>query len=228
MGQGNRRSAFLLGGSGAVGTQVLGRLLAQEKFNMIHLPLRKESAVEHKKIKNYQFEKFFQVSNFNTPVTDFFYCFGSTLKQAGSKEEFRRLELSVAHQSLLVAKALQVKRFYLVSSQGADPHATFFYSRVKAEVEKIIRDHQFESLFIYRPALLVTKREHFRLGEAVAQNTLGLAHSILQKYFPASAPLRTEQLAQAIMVDVENYQTGHYIRENKNILELCVLSKEKD
>jgi uncharacterized protein YbjT (DUF2867 family) len=222
----NKRHAFILGATGAVGQQLLRHLVDSDKFSKVHVPTRRKLSIEHKKIITYDFAEFYRPWKLDAQLTDFFYCFGSTLKKAGDQDKFRELELRVAHEALVVAKQTDVRRFYLVSAQGVDPHAWVNYLKVKAEVEKVLKDHFFQAFFIYRPSLLLAPRPELRLGELVAQKTLAPIAGFLQRYFPKSAPVDAEQVARAMLTDALKGDEGMFVRENRQIIELASLIKK--
>lgn len=221
-----KRHAFILGGTGAVGQQLLRYLVESDKFSKVHVPTRRALPLETKKIVTYDFADLFRPWQLDVQVTDFFYCFGSTLKKAGDQEKFRDLELRVAHEALVVAKQMGARRFYLVSAQGVAPHSWVPYLRVKAEVEKVLKDHFFQAFFIYRPFLLLAPRPELRLGELCAQKALGPMAGILQRYLPKRAPVQADQVARAIMSDVTKGDEGMFVRENHQIIELASLVKK--
>ncbi len=221
-----KRHAFILGGTGAVGQQLLRHLVDSDKFNKVHAPVRKALSLENKKIVTHDYAEFFRPWQLDTNISDFFYCFGSTLKKAGDQEKFRELELHTAHQALVVAKQTGVRRFYLVSAQGVAPHSMFAYLRVKAEVEKILKDHLFQAFFIYRPSLLLAARPELRMGELVAQKTMGPVAGILQRYLPGRAPVQADQVARAMLTDALKGDEGLFVRENRQIIELASLIKK--
>ena len=218
-----KRHAFILGSTGAVGQQLLRQLNSSERFSKIHLPVRSELDLRSKKLIKYAYQDFFRPWDLEQPVNDFFYCFGSTLKRSGNPEAFKDLELTTAHQALVVAKQLQVRRFYLVSAKGVDPQSFYAYLRVKSEVEKILKDHHFQAFFIYRPSLILAPRKELRLMELVAQKCLSPLKNSLQTYLPNNAPVSAEQIAQAMVFDASSTEEGSFIRENKQIIELAKL-----
>jgi uncharacterized protein YbjT (DUF2867 family) len=220
---GQKRHAFILGATGAVGQQLLRRLVERDRFVKVHAPTRRELPIQNKKIVSYPFEALFRPWELEFSVTDFFYCFGSTMASAGGVDEFRRMELSVAHEALMVAKQTGVKRFYLVSVQGVSPQSMVPYLKVKAEVEKVLKNHAFQALYVYRPSLLIAAREELRLTELVLQRVSRPMLPILQRYIPGRAPVRAEQVAQAMLVDALQGEEGHFVRENRQIIELASL-----
>ncbi len=220
---GQKRHAFILGATGAVGQQLLRRLVDSDQYVKVHAPVRRDLPFVHKKIVSYPFDALFRPWEINITVSDFFYCFGSTKAAAGGLEDFRRLELSVAQEALMVAKQTGVQRFHLVSAQGVAPQSMVPYLRVKAEVEKVLKNHAFQALYVYRPSLLIAPRAELRLGELVLQRVSRPLLPVLQRYMPGRAPVRAEQVAQAMVVDALKGDEGHFVRENRQIIELAAL-----
>lgn len=218
-----KRHAFILGSTGAVGQQLLRQLNDSDKFAKIHIPLRSEIELKSKKVVTYPYQDFYRSWNLDQSVQDFFYCFGSTLKRAGNHEAFKDLELTTAHQALVVAKQLQARRFYLVSAKGVEPQSFYAYLRVKSEVEKILKDHLFQAFFIYRPSLILAPRKELRLMELMAQKCLSPLKKPLQNYLPNKAPVSAEQIAKAMLLDALSGDEGNFVRENKQIIELSRL-----
>ena len=67
-----------------------------------------------------------------------FLCLGTTMKRAGSREAFSRVDLDFTLEAARVARALGAEDSFLVSSVGADPSARSFYLRIKGEVESAL------------------------------------------------------------------------------------------
>jgi len=110
-----------------------------------------------------------------------------------------------------------------VSVQGVSPQSMVPYLKVKAEVEKVLKNHAFQALYVYRPSLLIAAREELRLTELVLQRVSRPMLPILQRYIPGRAPVRAEQVAQAMLVDALQGEEGHFVRENRQIIELASL-----
>ena len=114
-----------------------------------------------------------------------FCCLGTTMKQAGSKAAFRRVDLEIPAQAARLAAAGGATRVSLVSALGADPDSRVFYNRTKGEAEAAVRAAGLASTQIFRPSLLTGDRDETRLGEAVGELILGAATPLL------IGPLRT-------------------------------------
>ena len=92
-------------------------------------------------------------------------CLGTTIKQAGSQDRFRRVDHDYVLAFARAAHQAGASTFAVVTALGADAKSLVFYNRVKGEVEQALAGIGFESLVIARPSLLLGEREQARLGE---------------------------------------------------------------
>jgi uncharacterized protein YbjT (DUF2867 family) len=67
----------------------------------------------------------------------------------------------------LLAKELDVKHYGLLSSTGADATSMFLYMKTKGRVEQALKDLKLSQLSIYRPGLLLNRRNDSRVGEKI-------------------------------------------------------------
>ena len=103
------------------------------------------------------------------------------MREAGSKEAFRRIDYEYPLAVARLARQHGVQTFVLNSAIGADPSSRFFYNRVKGEVERDLAKLGFRSLTMVRPGLIGGRRDEVRRGEQVASLVLGLLHPILPR-----------------------------------------------
>ncbi|SNS18005.1 Uncharacterized conserved protein YbjT, contains NAD(P)-binding and DUF2867 domains [Noviherbaspirillum humi] len=94
---------------------------------------------------------------------------GTTLRAAGSRPAFRRVDHDYPLALARAARARGARHFLLVSAAGADPRSMIFYNRVKGELEQALRALDFPSLTIVRPSLLLGERSEHRPGEEWAK-----------------------------------------------------------
>lgn len=96
-----------------------------------------------------------------------FCALGTTMRQAGSREAFRRVDLEYPLALARAAHVQGARHFLLVSAVGASATSRVFYNRVKGEIEDAITAIGFRSVTIARPSLLVGPRAEHRLGERI-------------------------------------------------------------
>lgn len=172
---------LIVGATGLVGSEVLKQALADDRITSIVAPVRKPLP-EHPKLI--------------APVVDFgklpvgedwweadaVVCtLGTTMKTAGSKEAFRRVDYEYPMAVGRLAKAAGTPAFILNSAAGADVKSLFFYSRVKGEVERDLQSIGFDSLSIFRPGLIGGERNELRPGERFADLVLRLLDPVLPR-----------------------------------------------
>jgi uncharacterized protein YbjT (DUF2867 family) len=94
-----------------------------------------------------------------------FLCLGSTLRKAGSREAFRRVDFQAVRDAAEMACRQGARDAFLVSSVGADPRARGFYLRVKGEAEDAVAALPFTSVHVLRPSVLTGQRSERRPAE---------------------------------------------------------------
>jgi oxidoreductase len=129
----------------------------------------------------------------------FFNCLGTTRGQAGSAEEFVRVEVSLTQKFGHVAKRAGVKHVAVVSAQGANKNAwvpttaihPLLYVRTMGEKEQAIIDEQFQSTTIFQPGML-----NRLTGDRAMENYIN--------WLMPALSLRVDDLALAMVLDAEN------------------------
>jgi uncharacterized protein YbjT (DUF2867 family) len=135
---------------------------------------------------------------------------GTTIKRAGTREAFRRVDFGYPLAIARLALAQGARHFLLVTALGADPKARVFYSRVKGELEEAVLALGYPAVTIVRPSLLLGTRDEFRLGEEVAKR---LAWATPQKYRPVQA----RDVAAALVAAAREDRPGRHWIESVQI-----------
>ncbi len=108
-----------------------------------------------------------------------FCCLGTTMAKAGSRSAFAAIDYNIPLECAKLAKQGGVKKLILVSSVGANAQSPNFYLRTKGMLERSIADLGFESLHIFRPGLLLGKRQETRRLETFFQWIMPIIHPLL-------------------------------------------------
>jgi uncharacterized protein YbjT (DUF2867 family) len=164
------RRVLLAGATGLVGGEILSLLLADSSVVEVIALVRRaldRPAGARLRIAIADFDHL-EADPDLFRVDQIFCALGTTIKKAGSQEDFRRVDLEYPLRIAELAIAGGARHFLLVSSLGANATSRVFYSRVKGELENRIRALGFISFTIVRPSLLVGDRQEFRLGEVIA------------------------------------------------------------
>jgi uncharacterized protein YbjT (DUF2867 family) len=172
---------LLAGASGLVGGCALEALLeAPEVMRVIALS-RRALGRQHPRLANriVQFERL-ESQLQGTRCDAALCCLGTTLRQAGSEQAFRAVDVDSVLAFARAAGAAGARRMVVVSSAGADPGARSFYLRTKGEMERLLEAAGFESLDILQPSLLLGARAQTRPLELGARLLMPLVNPLLR------------------------------------------------
>ncbi len=187
------RKIIVVGGSGLVGSKLISVLLKNDENATVVALLRHKIELKHPNLKQ-------EIIDFNhlENHADVFqgchavYCsLGTTLKNAGSRGQFYKIDYQLVAEIAKLSKQSAVKQFVYVSSMGANSNSSIYYSRVKGKVEEYLKRLNFERLIIVRPSILFGDRKEVRvketIGIAVAKALHYLMLGPLKKYRGISA-----------------------------------------
>ena len=175
------RSAVIAGATGLIGRGLLERLLADPRYGEIRVLGRRAPPHESPRLR-------FIATDFSDlaahaahlAADDVFCCLGTTIRAAGSRPAFERVDYHMVVDLARAAHKAGAKRFLVVSSVGASERAGAFYSRVKGRMEHAVRQLPFEAVHIVRPSLLLGERSERRPGERIAQAVAPLLSPLLR------------------------------------------------
>ena len=180
------KAAVIIGATGLVGNHLLKQLLEDGYYSKVKVFTRRSTNIVHPKLNEViiDFKNLADVKNAIAGDV-LFSCLGTTLKQAGSKEAQYKVDFSYQQEFAKLAKENEVTSYFLVSSTGADAQSSFFYPRMKGELEEAIQKLNFDRTVLIQPSVLQGDRENTRLGErfgAIFINALGKIIPPLKKY----------------------------------------------
>ncbi len=138
---------------------------------------------------------------------------GTTIKKAGSQENFRAVDYSLVLDFAKTYTERGGQNISVVSAVGANPKSANFYSRIKGETEEGLQKLPLKSLMILRPSLLLGNRKEERSVEKLFIQ-LSPIYSFLTplKY----RPVPSRRVAQALLAT--GAQAGVHILENKDLI----------
>lgn len=186
------KTAILSGATGLIGKQLMYKLLESEIYQKIIILVRNELPIKHPKLFQLLVD-FDKLDQFKDQISgqDFFCCLGTTMKKAGNKESFYKVDFTYCYELGKIAAQLNAQSFNIVSAIGADPDSSIFYSSVKGKLEEAITNLNIIHLNIFHPSILLGDRTEFRFGErigiAISQIISPLLFAGLRKYRPIHA-----------------------------------------
>jgi len=204
------KTALVAGATGAVGREIVRGLCENENYDKIIVWARRELNFSHEKLET-QIINFDEIKDIRPCEVDEIFCaLGTTMKQAGSRGQFYKVDVSYPVNIAKWGIASGARRFALVSSQGANERSRFFYLRAKGKAEKKIAALDYESLQIARLPAIKSEREQVRMGELFTIWLFGLLPKfILKNYRPMSAKDIAAAVIAAAQTDVKGVQIYH-------------------
>jgi uncharacterized protein YbjT (DUF2867 family) len=199
------RKALLLGATGLIGKELLHLLLAENEYEQVNIIVRNGVDIHHPKL-NTVIDNLDSMDSYEDmfKVDDIYCCLGTTIKKAGTRENFQKVDLDYPLQAARLGLKQGASKYLVVSAIGADENSPFFYSRVKGRLEEGLTKMGFESVIIFRPSLLLGKREEVRIGEKAAELVsvpLGfLFKGKLRKYRPVQGEAVASMMLAAALL----------------------------
>lgn len=208
------KTALIAGSTGLIGSQLLELLLESDQYKKV-VAVTRQDLPEHPKLKQIKID-FDKVNNLAEEVEadDVFCCLGTTMKKAGSKENFYQVDF---YYPLLLARTSHsrgAKRFLLVSALGANKSARVYYNQVKGEVEEAINGVGFPAFHIFRPSLLLGSRKETRSGEDAAKFVYQYLGFLIPKRLKA---IESIKVARAMLHFASQPEEGVFIHESQEL-----------
>ena len=181
------KTALVVGATGVVGRELVRELCDSPDYDEVEAWVRREIGFCHPKLRA-QVIDFEGISDITPHKFDEIFCaLGTTMKQAGSREAFLRVDVDYVYAAAKWGKAAGVRRFVLVSSGGANEGSPSFYLRAKGQIERRVSELGFDSLQIVRPPLILGERSDTRPLERIAEAVFKLLPAcVLGKFRPLS------------------------------------------
>lgn len=212
------KTALIAGATGLIGQSLLSILLNSNEYESVIAIVRSPLNVKHPKLVEAVVD-FEQLSQFSPPCTihHVFCCLGTTIKKAGSKEAFIKVDYTYVTQLAHWAENHRCEHFSTISSVGANPKASSFYLHTKGNMEAALSTLKIRSIHIFRPSLLVGERNEFRVGEKISELLLLLLKPLLRGKFRKYRAIEASHVARAMYSHAQEKQIGVSIFEGEKI-----------
>ena len=206
------KTALIVGASGLVGSACLDFLLAEPTYREVKVLVRKPIDLKHPKLQQIVIN-FDRLVDYKDSIVgdEIFCCLGTTIKVAGSKENFYKVDFTYAYETAKIALKNGAKGFYLVSSLGADAKSFIFYSKVKGELESAIKGLSYPVFYIFRPSLLLGDRKEHRAGEKLGISIYNFLKPIFIGPLAQYKGIEASQVAKAMVLKSIQPDNGTHI-----------------
>ncbi|KAH9055728.1 hypothetical protein EDB87DRAFT_1676170 [Lactarius vividus] len=185
------KSALILGATGQTGRHLLRELIASPTFSRVceagrrvtpaeELPAQASGKLEQKVI---DFERLDEAGLKDGNWDVVFITLGTTLKLAGSQENFTKIDKEYVVNAAKAAKVDKDQRLVYISVGGANPESMGFYIRSKGLTEKALAELDYKDTVVFRPVILANvERPEGRLVESIAGKVTGVLSWISPRF----------------------------------------------
>ncbi|MEG0473020.1 MAG: NAD(P)H-binding protein [Solibacillus sp.] len=194
------RSALVVGATGLVGSALVKLLCDSENYAAVNVISRRKLSFSHPKL-NVKIREFDQMVDQDMEFAhEIFCCLGTTIKKAGSRSKFEKVDFDYPLLIAAMARNHGVPHFIVISAMGANEKAFAHYSRVKGKLENELIEMNFPQLSIVRPSLIIGDRQEFRLGELIGAKVLKVLNPLLVGSMAKYRSISANQIALAMKV----------------------------
>ncbi|WP_409370589.1 oxidoreductase [Lysinibacillus sp. 38-6] len=194
------RSAIVVGATGLTGTSLIEQLCENDDYVSVIVIARRELQYKHPKLE-------VKIRNFDTLeekdiefAHELYCCLGTTIKKAGSREAFEKVDFEYPLAIASLAKKRGIPHMLVITAMGANEQSSIYYNRVKGKLEQALMELGLQRLSIIRPSLLVGQREEFRFGEKLGETVLKLIKPLLIGPLKRVRSIDASQVAKAMIV----------------------------
>jgi len=204
----NPQPVALIGATGLIGSHILDQLKNDTDIQSIRVLVRKPVEINHPKVEVIRLD-FADPGAYRKAIAGcqaVFCAIGTTnAKVKGDKTAYRKVDYDIPVNAARFCAETGVQQFLLVSSVGANSQSNNFYLKLKGEVENEISRLSIPSIAIFRPSMLLGKRNESRPMESIAQAiSKPLAFLFPSRYKPIAAA----DVARAMVASGKQNYTG--------------------
>ena len=202
------KQVTLFGATGLIGSCLLEFLLKDSDIHLINVVGRNSFHLQHDKINNIviDFEDVHSISDSIEGSEVVFVSIGTTMSKVnGDKLKYKSVDFDIIFNIANACKQKNIEQFIYVSSLGANSNSSNFYLRLKGEIDEAVTELNLTSTSIFRPSVLLGKRNESRPGEKIMQFVMPL----LDFMIPAkSKAIKAKDVAKSMFNTSKNYNSG--------------------
>lgn len=190
--------ALVIGATGATGRELVQLLLKDEDFDQVTIFVRTAPNINHKKLTIHEID--FKELEKNKELIKgdiLFSALGTTKKDAGGKDQQYEIDYTYQYEFAQIAAENGVANYSLVSSVGANSKSSFFYPKIKGQLEESVKKLKFKKIDIFQPPMLVRQSDLIREGEKSGIKVLNVLNKM--GILKSQKPLAVEALAEKMV-----------------------------
>ncbi|MFP4023821.1 MAG: oxidoreductase [Thiohalospira sp.] len=213
-----QKTALIFGATGLTGSYLVKELSKASQYDKIKVFNRKSQNYNNPKIEEHLID-FNQLNEYahEFKADDVFCCLGTTLKKAGSKDNFFAIDHDLPVQIARICKNNQCDTFIAISSIGANAKSSNYYLRTKGLMEQEIMNLDFRYQAFVRPSMLLGNRNESRPAETIGKILMKVFGFLFIGKLKKYRGIHAQTVAKA-MIQIVSKQ-NYFSEIDKNIFE---------
>jgi uncharacterized protein YbjT (DUF2867 family) len=216
------KRALVFGATGLTGHHLTQQLLANKNYREIICVNRHPLGINHERLTEIiddlsQLQKL----KLQLPINDVFCCIGTTIKKAGSKENFKKVDLELPVSIAKLAAGQKAEKLLVVSSIGANAKSGNFYLRTKGEMEQQVLRIEGPLKTIVRPSMLLGERNEKRTAESIGQWLIKPLKIFMIGKLRKYRAIQAADVARAMIAIANSQPTAQIIFESHVLQEIA-------
>ena len=190
--------ALVIGATGATGRELVKLLLNDNEVEKVTIFVRNAPVIKHEKLKTYVID-FNEIEKHKELIKGdiLFSALGTTKKNAGGKKQQYLVDYTYQYEFAKIASINGVENYSLVSSVGANSKSSFFYPKIKGQLEQAVKKLEFKKINIFQPPMLIRQPEFIRDAEKSGIKVLNFLNKM--GILKSQRPLEVNKLADKML-----------------------------
>jgi uncharacterized protein YbjT (DUF2867 family) len=207
------KTASLIGATGLIGSHLTKLLSSDPFFKTIKVLVRRPVKFDNPNIRVVIID-FSDITAFESALagSDYVFCtVGTTRKKVnGDMAAYRKVDFDIPVNAARFCEDAGIHHFLFVSSVGANSGSSNFYLKLKGEVENAVGKMNIRSISVFRPSMLLGKRQESRPAEKIGQLVRPLSFLLPSKYKPIEARDVARAMIAVSKMDAPGFCIYHY------------------
>jgi len=198
------KTAIILGATGLTGSILLDKLLKDDRYKTIKLFSRNEIKGLPSKVQQFVGD-ILDLDKFKKDFVgeEVFCCIGTTAKKTPDKVLYKKIDFGIPVTAAKLSKVNGIQTFIVISSIGANPESSIFYSKTKGEMEQAVISEKIKKTHILQPSIIGGARLEKRIGEKIGLIFSRLLQPFMIGKLKTYRITKAEDIAQA-MINLAN------------------------
>lgn len=208
--------AVVFGATGLVGRELVSQLTENEEYHKVVVFNRRTQNYGNSKIEEFIINgQDFESIKDKVIADDLYCCIGTTMKKAGSKAAFEKVDYDIPVFLAKTAEKNGIKKLLIVSSVGANEKGKSFYMSIKGRMEQEVLKYQVPGIYFFRPSMLLGDRGESRFAEMLGQKALKFSGFLMLGKLKKYKAIPVSVVAKAMQKVAKGNYSKHFFESNE-------------